>query len=150
LSSFFLNCLINKKEKMDEFASRVGLYAVGKVVWPAAFWIGRKVLSGPITPERGVLLGGAGFITTVVISLQPERSLDFVLRSLSFVANTTAAIMSLIANKLRMLEKADLEALVNAPLQYLPDWNSREESKKRESNAGNRCSTSSFAKGLQG
>ena len=104
-----------------DFASRVGLHVVTKVATPILLWIGRRTLFpllGPMTPEKAIGLGFLGFGATVIVSVKPEESLDFVLRGLSNTARAAGAVMNVAADQLRRLEKVDLENLVNAPFRY--------------------------------
>jgi len=106
---------------MSDLAERVGLYAVGKLAVPAIVWVGSRLFRGPIGVGKGLLLGAVGLGTTIIVSIKPEESLDFVLRQVANVANLTGNALGVAANQIRALEKVDLEELINRPLRYFDD-----------------------------
>jgi hypothetical protein len=64
-------------------------------------------------------LGAAVYGTTIVVAIQPEKSLDFLLGGVATIANTTGQVLEVIANQIRGLEQHDLEALLNKQVEWL-------------------------------
>jgi hypothetical protein len=105
---------------MEEFTNRASLYLVGRVAAPALAWIGGRALgAGGWTQNKALLAGAAAFGATVVVSLQPEKSLDLLLGGIATTANYTSQALGVVANKIRSLEKADLEQIFNKQIEWL-------------------------------
>src|SRR5690348_3527897 len=116
---------------MEEFAGRVGLHLVTRIAVPALSYVGRQALTAvtPIGPVTGTALGIAGYAGLIVVAVRPEETFDFILSGLSKTASTAGSILNLMADQLRRLEKVDLEAWINKPVQYF--FPTSEEEKKQ-------------------
>lgn len=105
---------------INSLVEKIALAAMARFIIPVATWGGRGIIRIAQSGTVGsVAVVSSGLIATVIVAARPEATLDFVLRQIATVTETTGLVLSLAANKIRALEKTDLEALINKPLDQL-------------------------------
>src|SRR3984957_11986412 len=91
---------------MSALVEKIALATLFRYLIPIAQW-------GTTSIVGTYVLGTTGVVTTAIFVSRPQESLDFARRQIAGVVETTGTVLSLAANKIRSLEKADLEKLLS-------------------------------------
>lgn len=103
---------------MEAFVERVGVQIATTLLYPLVAWAGRGIAGG-VGVRGGLALGAIGYASLVVVVIQPEKALDFLLGTVATTAEVSSQLLSVAANKIRVVEKQDLEKLLNEQIKFL-------------------------------